>query len=335
MTENEQSPDRISAGALLTPDQVRRVRRRSNAWGAALVLHAWSIILTAGAMVVLLPNPVTYILAVMLVGSRQLGLLILMHDAAHGALFRTPWMNRWVAQLLCAWPTLADTPTYRAYHLRHHRHTQGAADPDLVLTGHYPITPASLRRKLWRDVTGRTGFAQRRGQLLQALGEPGWPLKRRVRHFWSALGPQLLANIVLAIAAWAGGHPWLYLTLWLIPLLTWQQLVLRVRNIAEHACVRAADDPFSNARTTLVGWVERVFVAPYWVNYHLEHHLIMWVPCYRLTTLREFLCQNGYQSRMETERGYRAVLRRVIDVNSEDGPRRRASGTFARGFEAA
>ncbi|MEX2482068.1 MAG: fatty acid desaturase family protein [Gammaproteobacteria bacterium] len=326
-----------AANALLSPAQIEQVRARSDLWGAALVLHAWTVIAAAAALVVVLPNPLTYLIAVVLIGSRQLGLLILMHDAAHGALFRTPALNRWVAQLCCAWPTLADTGVYRAYHLRHHAHTQQPDDPDIVLTGHYPISRASLKRKLWRDLTGQTGYAQRKAQVLQAWGPPGLPWPARARHYWLALGPQTAVNLGMLIIAAAAGQAWTYVLLWLVPLLTWQQLVLRVRNIAEHACVRAADDAFGNARTTLANWLERAVVAPYWVNYHLEHHLLMWVPCYRLPLLRQLLFDNGHGSRIETEHGYLAVLRKVTQAGPEDPTvrrRARASGTFAQGFES-
>ena len=39
------------------------------------------------ALFVWWPNPLTFVLAVMVIGARQLGLAILMHDAAHGLLF--------------------------------------------------------------------------------------------------------------------------------------------------------------------------------------------------------------------------------------------------------
>ncbi len=324
--------------SLLDPAQLSAVRARSDRWGAWLVLHAWLVIVAAAAVVVIWPNPATLVLAVMIIGSRQLGLLILMHDAAHGALFRTPALNQWVAQLACAFPTLADTNVYRAYHLQHHARTQRPDDPDIVLTGHYPITRASLKRKLWRDLSGQTGYAQRKAQLRDALGSRDWPLAQRAQHYWRALGPQTLANLALLAIAVAAGHAWVYFVLWLLPLLTWQQLVLRVRNIAEHAVVRAADDAFGNARTTLANPLERLLVAPYWVNYHLEHHLVMWVPCYRLPLLRRFLIENGYGDQIETERGYLAVLARVtvdaVDDDSDRKPRSRASGTFARGFKS-
>jgi fatty acid desaturase len=326
-----------SATALLTASQIEQVRSRSNVWGAWLVLHAWAVIAAAAALAVMFPNPLTVVLAIMLIGSRQLGLLILMHDAAHGALFRTPWLNRWVAQVFCAWPTLADTAVYRAYHLQHHARTQRPDDPDIVLTGHYPISRASLRRKFWRDLSGQTGYAQRKAQVRQAWGPQGLDLKGHLRHYWRALGPQTAVNIALLAVAAAAGYAWTYLLLWLVPLLTWQQLVLRVRNIAEHACVRAADDPFGNARTTLANRLERALVAPYWVNYHLEHHLLMWVPCYRLPLLRRLLFANGHGEQIETERGYLAVLRKVTLQGPEEPTarrRRRASGTFAQGFES-
>lgn len=327
-----------SASSLLTPTQLDAVRARSDRAGLLLVAHAWGVMVMAAALFVLWPNPVIYVLAVALIGSRQLGLLILMHDAAHGALCRDPRLGCLLGQAFCAWPMLADMHIYRAYHLKHHTRTQQPDDPDIVLTGHYPISRASLRRKFWRDLSGQTGYAQRTAQLQQALGDPQWPRARRAAHYWRTLGPQTLANLILFSLALASGHGWLYLLLWVVPLLTWQQCVLRVRNIAEHAAVRAPDDRFGNARTTLVNGLERTFIAPYFVNYHLEHHLVMWVPSYRLPLLRQYLCANGHGERIETERGYLAVLRKVTTAAGDDDSerrRKRASGTFARGFDVA
>jgi fatty acid desaturase len=321
---------------LLDPAQMAAVRRRSDLWGAWLVAHAWLVIAGSMALVAWQPNPVTYVLAVALIGSRQLGLLILMHDGAHGMLARTPVVNDLLSQWACAYPMFADTAVYRRYHLRHHARTMQDDDPDIVLTGHYPISRASLRRKLWRDLTGRTGYAQRRVQLLDALGGPELAPVERLQRFWGRLGPQVVVNGLLWAGLAAAGHPWFYLTLWVVPALTWQQLVLRVRNIAEHAVVPDRNDPFRNARTTIANWIARALIAPYWVNYHLEHHLVMWVPCYRLPLLRRFLVANGHGTRMVTSSGYLQVLREVTLAAGDDDHRRRprAVGTFSQGYEA-
>ena len=41
-------------------------------------------------------------------------------------------------------------------------------------------------------------------------------------------------------------------------------------------------DPLRNTRTTRATPLARLLVAPYFVNYHLEHHLFLFVPCWRL-----------------------------------------------------
>ena len=73
----------------------------------------------------------------------------------------------------------------------------------------------------------------------------------------------------------------------------------------------AAMIPFTHARTTYAGLWERATVAPYWVNYHSEHHLFMGVPCYSLPLAHALLGQGGYHGRMTIAPDYRAVLRLV------------------------
>jgi fatty acid desaturase len=325
-----------AAASLLTPEQIAHVRERSDLWGLWLVTHAWLVIGGSMALVAYLPNPLTYLFAIMLIGSRQLGILILMHDGAHGVLAKTPALNQFLSQWGCAFPMLAETGAYRRYHLQHHARTMQDDDPDLILTGHYPISRSSLRRKLLRDVVGRTGFAQRRDQLRAALGPREHEWDERIRNLGHKLGRQLGFNIGLLMVLAACGHWTFYFTLWILPALTWQQLVLRIRNIAEHAAIPDRNDPFKNARTTEVSWWERALLAPYWVNYHLEHHLLMWTPCYRLPLLRRYLRANGYADRMVTSHGYWAVLREVTlpdDEADDRGARRgRAVGTFGEGF---
>lgn len=325
-----------AAKDLLDDAQLARVRQRSNWRGVYLVIHAWMTIAGAMAIFAWLPNPATFVLAAMVIGSRQLGLLILMHDGAHGVLCANRRLNNFLSQWLCAFPTIADTFVYRRYHLNHHARTLHDDDPDIVLTGHYPITRASLRRKLLRDLTGRTGFSQRRTQFLAALGPIDGPLRNRLRSFYRQLGRQYAVQVALLLLFSSLGHWYLYPLLWVVPLLTWQQLVLRIRNIAEHAVVGDCDDPFQNARTTVANPIERLLVAPYFVNYHLEHHLLMWVPCYRLPLLRQFLIANGYGQAMLSADGYLAVLERVtVDAPDDEGvpPKVRALGTFSDGFD--
>jgi fatty acid desaturase len=313
---------RIAARNLLSPVELASLRRRSEWKSVALIVHAWAVIFGSTALVAFLPNPLTYVVAVMLIGSRQLGLAILMHDGAHGSLSGDAARNLAFSQWLCAFPIFADTLAYRRYHLAHHAHTQQHDDPDLVLSAPFPITKASYRRKFWRDITGRTGYEQRKAQFLNALGDASWSVSRRLRHFSEKLGAQLVANGALFAGLALAGVWWAYPLLWLVPLLTWMMVITRIRNIAEHAVVPDSDDPLRNTRTTKASLLERALVAPYFLNFHLEHHLLMYVPCYNLPKAHAILMQGPYAGRMEVQESYLSVLKLATgrpDVDDRPG----------------
>jgi fatty acid desaturase len=87
-------------------------------------------------------------------------------------------------------------------------------------------------------------------------------------------------------------------------------MITRLRNIAEHACVAKDEpDPLRHARTTHASPVERIFLAPYWVNYHCEHHMFMHVPCYNLPRTHRLLKQKGVLDGMLTAPGYWDVFK--------------------------
>lgn len=301
--------------AYLTPDEIRPMGERSDVAGFLLIVHCWGVILLSVGLYALFPHVITFILAVLLIGSRQLGLAILMHEAAHNAMFRTRWLNEFVGEWLCGRPILAELGAYRHYHLTHHRFTQTDKDPDLLLSEKFPTSRASLIRKFTRDLTGQTGVKQLAAQILMSFRLAGdddaieaaktdAAQAFKASDLWKSLPVFFGIMILLGII----GEWWWGLAFWLLPYLTWFQFVLRVRNIAEHGATEKSEDPFRNVRTTLAGPIARTFIAPYWVNYHLEHHMIMHVPCWRLRKLHDLLQSKGLGNQMNIARSYGAAL---------------------------
>lgn len=300
----------------LTPDEIRALAERSDIMGIGLIAFGWGCIFAAISVFAWWPSVVTGLLAITVVGSRQLGFAILMHEAAHRALFRTGWMNEWAGQWLCARPIFAEMTSYRAYHLVHHKYTQTTRDPDLPLSAKFPTSRDSLKRKFTRDLTGQTGYKLRLAQFRRAMqlgfDEDAIAGAKMAQTFQSEdLKPGLLCNLIIFAAMWAIGDWWYWLAFWALPLLTWYQFVIRVRNIAEHAVLAAPEHPLGNARTTFADPVTAFLFAPYWVNYHLEHHLVMHVPCWKLPRLHGMLRDKGYADRMETAPSYWDVMLRV------------------------
>ena len=92
------------------------------------------------------------------------------------------------------------------------------------------------------------------------------------------------------------------------------------------------NDPLNNTRTTLARWWERLFLAPNRVNYHLEHHLLMTVPHYKLPEMHALLAERGVIERACIERGYWNVLRRA--ASQEEVPGGPGPGAADEGDEA-
>ncbi len=303
---------RIKPLDVFTADQWREVQARSDWLGLGMVLHVWAVIFGMIALAVWQPWFIP--IAIPVIGARQLGLAVLMHEAAHGGLHRAATINDFVGHWLVGAPVGANLAAYRPYHLKHHKYAQQPEDPDLPLSAPFPITPSSFRRKVIRDLTGQTFFKQRSNQILNALGVGIRKQKGAENRFASAreaVIPFAIANAILLAGLTLAGAWWAYFVLWLLPMATWNQLVTRLRNIAEHAVTPDHDDPLRHARTTRANLLERIFIAPYWVNYHCEHHMFMHVPCYRLAKAHRLLEANGVTDLMEVQTGYATVLRQA------------------------
>ena len=261
----------------------------------------------AFALVAYAPNPLTVLLALAVIGTRQLGLSVLMHEAAHRTLFANRALNDVVGNWLCAYPVWSDLRPYRRYHLQHHAKNWTADDPDLNLATPFPVTRASMRRKIWRDLSGQTAWKRVKYTLKRDLGG------MNVQQFggngsWRNLRGVAITNAALLGILTACGHAPLYL-LWVGAWFTTHHLVVRLRSIAEHAMIPEPTDPLRNTRTTLARWWERLFIAPNYVNYHLEHHLVMTVPHYKLRRMHRILRERGVLEGACVTTGYWGVLR--------------------------
>ena len=307
---------RIRPSDLFTPEDWAPFQSRSRWLGPLLVLHCWAVIAVAVAAGVLWPILIP--LSVAVIGTRQLGLAILMHEAAHGGLSPDRRLNDFLGHWLCAVPVGASLTAYRPYHLAHHKYAQQGEDPDLVLSAPFPVTRASLRRKIVRDLTGQTFFKQRVLFLFRSFASHrDEDIAEGAVVTGRSVVPFLLLNAALLLSLTLAGLWWAWFVLWLLPMATWFPMVTRLRNIAEHACVEgSAVDPFRAARTTRASWWERAFIAPYWVNFHAEHHLFMHVPCWKLPALHRAVRARPQGEGMEVARGYLEVLRTASARNA-------------------
>ncbi len=300
----------------LSKEEVQFYTRKSDIQGFRILLTNWLAIFAIFAVVHWFPNPLTILLALILIGGRQLGLAVLMHECGHRTLFKTPELNDFFGHWFCALPVVSSLPLYAAGHLKHHQLAGTHDDPDLKNYQAYPIEKNSFKRKILRDLRGETGFKLVKGV---AMG---------VRSAFSSEAPKtgksllenpfvrlLLVQIVLLVIFSVLFAPWVYV-LWVASFLTTFMLIIRLRQVAEHANVPNLYDldPRKNTRTTVPRFWERMIFAPNWVNYHLEHHFMAGVPCYRLKSLHQLLKKRGAYDETRIFYGYPSVFRHAVNA---------------------
>jgi fatty acid desaturase len=301
-----------------TRQELAALTQRSDRRGVWAIASTWTVIALTFVAVARWPHPVTFAVAVVVLGGRQLALSILMHEAAHRTLFRTRWLNDWAADWTCARVMWNDVVRYRRHHLGHHRHTGTPEDPDRSLVTPFPTTRASLARKLLRDVVGITALKRIVGLVLMDIGVLEYTVagdavvrSRDDRTSWDCvregarhLSGVFITNLALFGVLAAAGHSRLYLV-WVAAYMTTFSVFLRIRSFAEHACTAMGPDVRHNTRTTRAGLVARATVAPFRVNYHVEHHMLVAVPYFQLPKMHRMLRERGV---VEAPPGYAGVI---------------------------
>ncbi len=279
-----------------TREALRRIPSGRNAWSVAfLYLQTLAVF----ALVVWL-GPVFWLPALLLLGRAHAQFAALMHEAAHRLLFRHRGLNDWVGRWLLGYPTFATTDAYRRVHMAHHRQEFGPDEPDLPLYVGYPITKASLRRKLIRDATGQTGWKLLRAQ----LGGFRSPDRRVRRTTWSILSVQ----VMIAAGCVLVGQPILYV-LWFVSYMTVWRVINRLRSIAEHGGMHASPDRRETTHSVRQHWLARFFLVPYHIGWHLAHHVDAGVPWRNLPRYHQMLRAGGYVTPGLEYPTYRALWR--------------------------
>jgi len=294
---------------VLTDEEIRSLGERSDV--NAIWLFICNYAITAGifAVMALWPNVLTILLGTVLLGGRQLGFGVLVHECGHGTLFSSRRLNEFFGEWLAAAPTFNNMKAYSRGHLAHHRLAGTREDPDLPNYQDYPISRDRLKRKLMRDLSGQTGWKQTRG-LFKAIAHFG-DQKPEQRL---ALARGMIFNVMMLALFFYVGAPWLYLVWW-AAMLTSNRLVSRLRQVAEHAAVPDLYDldPRLNTRTIPASWLDRLVFCPLGVSYHLEHHMMASIPVYNLPKMHRLLKAKGFYDDVDFPPSYLRMLQQVTE----------------------
>jgi len=275
---------RLTATGRPVPDLRAELRRITNARNVLTVLGCYAQSFGVIAAAVAINRWWAWALAFFLLGRAQALFAILAHEAAHRLLFTAKVFNDGVGRWLLAYPAFVPFDAYRRGHMAHHKDELGPDEPDTLLYANYPITRASLRRKLTRDALFVSGYKNLR-LLARALRRPGSRAQAA-----RIVAVQAVMWAVLALL----GHPWLYPLLWLAPWLTVWRVLNRLRAIAEHGGMTRSPDRRLTTHVVRQRPLARFWMVPYNTGWHLAHHVDMGIPFRKLPALHTELVRAGW-----------------------------------------
>jgi len=300
---NAQARKALSAQELLPFTQLDDLR------SLLAMVQTGALLMVAGALVVGLWGSPWMLTGIFLMGIAQHSLFILSHEAAHYRLLSHRGANDVLGRLI-GMSSGVSMCTYRVTHRLHHNNLYGSEDPDTAIHGGYPRGKAYLLRKLAQDVVGWNAWktyayffgapAINEGtqRAIRPLDDTSPQLRKAARQdrFWVVGAHIAMPLLAYAMADWHGLM--VYLVVWILPLMTALQPILRLRAVCEHGAVSDLSSPLTAARSnrTFGNWPNRVLGAalfPHHVNYHLEHHLYPAVPHYHLPALHRALQARG------------------------------------------
>jgi len=308
----------VQRGGGLAPALLQELNRQHD-WKSALSVSITLAAIAGTAAVAILWWPWAIVPAWIVIVSRQHSLAILAHDATHYRLFGRRWANELVGRL-CGYPIGVSMCTYRVVHRLHHNHLYTKSDPDIALMAGYPRGRWYLAKKLLTDLAGLTAHknyayffgAPAVNTATQAAIRPLDDTSPRLRNDalrdrWIMVGVQVAMLAAAVATGW-----WLeYLVLWVLPLVTLFQALLRIRAVLEHGAPAGYGSAKEAARTTLCPRALAWILFPHSVNYHIEHHLYPAIPHYNLKRAHALMRAEGILDGAEV-RGLGDTLRRVF-----------------------
>jgi fatty acid desaturase len=265
---------------LITPNELSQWKKPRPLRCLFDLMMVWAQIIFAFVLVYFVPHNVVYAFAFLLISGGQHGLNLIAHEFAHKLVLpNSKKTNDLIGEWLFAGPGGLALDFYRVNHLMHHRLVSTKEDTKYV----YKVNIRGFRFFVFvfKSLSG-----------LDYLNEVIRQVDRIIHNYYQGSRGQNtfrsfisfgLTQLVIgsALCLW---NPWVYVTLWLIPLFTATRFFNTIRGLVEHHPLESEagsdpDGPYFKGtqqpfnRTAIPTIFERLFLCKLNFNYHLEHHL--------------------------------------------------------------
>ncbi|WP_169154195.1 fatty acid desaturase family protein [Brasilonema bromeliae] len=272
-------------------EHIRPMQKPDNWRNFVYLLRDYCLIALSIALYKIYPSIGTYLLTVLLIGSRMRAFDNLTHESSHKMLFTNPRLNYWIATLFCAFPVGTSTSTYWQSHMDHHKWLGNPErDPDLIRyqslnVDRFPVPYREMVFHLLKVFCLTHVPKYLYGTLQSFVLSSDTPRSERIARtlFWITV-----FTVLTAFNLW---HD--FLLFWVIPFLTSFQILRYLSEISEHGGLYSAEHTIELARNNFCHPVLRFILYPHGDFYHLVHHLFPAIPHYNLGPAHQILLEDS------------------------------------------
>lgn len=254
------------------------------------MVKAWAVIIGVISLAVYLDNIFFSIFTIFLVATRQNVLGLLVHDQAHYTGIKHKYGDL-ITDFFAGYPLIMlSVKNYAKVHLSHHKYFLGDKDPDLYRkSGNdwiFPMEHKQLCKIFLKDLVGMTVVENFKGKNVEntALSAPRiWETPKWIKPLYFGV----IAIIVTLTHSWP-----IILLYWVLPLLTFMQIIVRWGGICEHRYIYNG----SLEETT------PLIIKPWWENLlmpsenfmlHVYHHYYANISFSNLPKVHDIFVKEG------------------------------------------
>jgi len=290
--------------------EIQGLIKRQPAQFLAQVILAWAVIVVSIWWAAASHTVWVSVLVICIVATRQNILGLLVHEQAHCLGFRARYGDLFV-NLVAAYPLLVLTVHgYAQVHLSHHKFYFTNKDPDFLRkSGTEWTLPMPARQLLKLFLTDLLGLNLVRLIKGKKLREPATVFSR------PSVNPQWVRPLYYVAAAAAitatGGWP-IFLLYWVLPLVTFAQVLVRLGAITEHKYNLANAAVEESSPLIIPVWWEKLLIPNLNFTLHAYHHFYPGIAFCNLPKVHRIFQREGLVKEAHVFHGYLPFLKFMV-----------------------